>query len=260
MGRIVQSCKYLRVVSRLNGTAEETADSSAGPRAADADVANSPVDATLLSPGLAVVEHLARSAQVQSITERIAPLAVTEGPVRLAVVGCSPGDGASSVAAAIAADLGGRLKVATLLVDANLLRPGLGRIFDHSLGPVLEPMNLDNAAWQARSSQSGIACLSFRGAERNLARAVDDFRKVASSFAATLIDLGVVRLDARMLCLVEPKEPVILVVRADRTRREHLASTCAALRAADRPPLGVILNRATTRKRNNRWRITRPWE
>ena len=59
-----------------------------------------------------------------------------------------------------------------------------------------------------------------------------------------VVDLGVVRLESRLLPLARPGDPILLIVRYGYTERQELASTTAGLRAAKRPPAGVILNAA----------------
>jgi len=57
-----------------------------------------------------------------------------------------------------------------------------------------------------------------------------------------VIDLGVTRLDARMLPLARSTDPILLIVRYGSTERQELATTVSALRAANRAVAGVILN------------------
>jgi Mrp family chromosome partitioning ATPase len=65
------------------------------------------------------------------------------------------------------------------------------------------------------------------------------------SYPAVVVDLGVPRLDARMLPLANPADPILLVVREGQTERRELATSADALRAANRTLAGVVLNGAT---------------
>jgi Mrp family chromosome partitioning ATPase len=80
-----------------------------------------------------VLEHVpalvARANAIRDLSERLAPAAIVDSPIRLAVAGCRPGDGASTVAAAIAIDMSQRLGLPTMLIDAHLRHPTLHRLF-----------------------------------------------------------------------------------------------------------------------------------
>ncbi|MGH7915457.1 MAG: hypothetical protein ACREPW_12550, partial [Candidatus Binataceae bacterium] len=82
---------------------------------------------------LPILEHVpaavARANAIRNLTERLAPLAVVERSTRLLVTGCRPGDGASTVATAIAIDISQRLGLRTMLVDAHMRHPSLHRLF-----------------------------------------------------------------------------------------------------------------------------------
>jgi Mrp family chromosome partitioning ATPase len=73
----------------------------------------------------------------------------------------------------------------------------------------------------------------------------DEFETLLGAYPAVIIDLGVTRLDARMLPLARSEDPILMVVRQGHTERRELATTASALRAARRTVAGVILNDAT---------------
>ena len=75
-----------------------------------------------------VAETIATQYAIRQLSERIAPRAVVERSCRVAIAGCQSGDGASSIATALAFDLSQRLCVRTLLVDANVRAPSLERV------------------------------------------------------------------------------------------------------------------------------------
>ncbi len=66
---------------------------------------------------------LARQDAIRQLSERMAPTAAVDKSCRVAISGCRPSDGASSIAAALALDLSQRLSMRTILVDANLQSP-----------------------------------------------------------------------------------------------------------------------------------------
>jgi|SRR5216683_1083471 len=193
-----------------------------------------------------VTGAIARAASIRQLSERLAPAAAVDKSCRLAIASCRPQDGASSVAAALAIDLSQRLSINTVLVDANLRHPGLHRMMaagDRRNSQV----TLEGAAQLRTTGWSRLTlatcCLNGDEPQRDLLLA--DLENILSTFSAVVIDLGVARLDARMLSLVRPTDPILLVVRSGQTERQELVTTTAALRAADRTVAGVILNGAT---------------
>jgi Mrp family chromosome partitioning ATPase len=198
---------------------------------------------TLIS--LPVVHDLPRSVSrepgIQRMSERLAPLAVSNGPVRLLVSGCRPGDGASTVAAALAVDLSQRLFLRTLLVDAQVRHPSLQKFFSSLARDSAEAPDCEfKIRATGRPQLDLLSCSQAAGLEQS--KFLDSFEGLTAQYPAVVIDLGVPRLDARMLAMARPHDPILLVVRYGHTEREELACTASALSAANRTIAGVILN------------------
>jgi len=198
---------------------------------------------------LPTLEHVpaavARASAIRNLTERLAPLAVVERSTRLLVTGCRPGDGVSTVATAIAIDISQRLGLSTILVDAHLRHPSLHRLFQHP-GRRTPELVLDGAL-QIRATEWPrlelvTCCVSNPDSQPQL---FIEFEMLLSAYPAVIVDLGVTRLDARMLPLARPSDPILVVVRQGHTERRELATAASALRTASRAPAGVILNDAT---------------
>jgi Mrp family chromosome partitioning ATPase len=195
---------------------------------------------------------LARQDAIRQLSERMAPTAAVDKSCRVAISGCRPSDGASSIAAALALDLSQRLSMRTILVDANLQSPTLHRVVSPA-ERTLAQITLDGSlqlrltGWQRLTLAT--CCLNGNDDEREAA--IAELEAVISTFPAAVIDLGVARLDSRMLPLMRPADPILLVVRYGQTARKELATTAAALRAADRTVAGVILNARPERSRNS---------
>ena len=68
------------------------------------------------------------------------------------------------------------------------------------------------------------------------------YEALLDSFLVAIVDLGVVRLDGRLLGLARPTDPIVVVTRYGCTEREELATTAVALKAASRSVAGVIMN------------------
>ena len=210
------------------------------------NASNAPAHSLVPLPTLEhVPSAVARASAIRNLTERLAPVAVVEKSTRLLVTGCRPGDGASTVATAIAIDISQRLGLRTMLVDAHLRHPSLHRMFQHP-GRRTPELVLDGAL-QIRATEWPrlelvTCCVSSPDSQAQL---FDEFDALLGTYPAVIVDLGVTRLDARMLPLARSEDPILMVVRQGHTERRELATTASALRAARRSLAGVILNDAT---------------
>jgi len=188
-------------------------------------------------------ESMACAAGIQRLSERLAPLAVLDTRVRLLITGCRPGDGASTVAAALALDMSQRLSLNTMLVDAHVHHPSLDRFFavnGRGCGEVRvdAQMRIRSSGWP----RLDLATCWPAGDCSNVKELLNEFDRLTRGHSAVVIDLGVTRLDARMLPLARSTDPILLIVRYGSTERQELATTVSSLRAANRVVAGVILN------------------
>jgi len=244
--------KYYDAMNRLTPAAEEQFDATYDGNRAEPGRWMVPLPA-----GYQLLGALTRSEEIRSLCERIAPTAMVESSVRLLVSGCSPGDGVTTVAAALALDLSQRLALQTLLVDAHLRRPSLHRLF---AGRTDAPEVVLDGALQMHSTgwprlELVSCCMPGEEAERRAALAQLEDR--LGAFPAAVIDLGVARLDSRMLPLARPGDPILLVVRYGCTKRRDMATTTTALRGANRTLAGAILNAAADTAANRRGKARR---
>lgn len=202
------------------------------------------------------IEHdlptmLARQDAIRQLSERMAPTAAVEKSCRVAISGCRPRDGASSVAAALALDLSQRLSMRTILVDANLQSPSLHGVISPS--DRVTQITLDGSL-QLRTtgwSRLTLATCCMQGDDDQPDAVISELNTVLGTFPAAVIDLGVARLDPRMLPLMRPTDPILLVIRYGQTERKELKTTAAALRVADRTLGGVIMNARPSRLRTS---------
>jgi Mrp family chromosome partitioning ATPase len=188
-------------------------------------------------------DSIARLDSLRAISERLAPLAVIERSLRLAVAGCRSGDGVTTVAAALALDMSQRLSLKTIIVDAHIRRPSLHRVFclrrERAAELVLEgTLQIRASGWP----RLALATCYLGDDDRQRSEVIEDFERLFSDYQAVILDMGVPRLDSRMLPLVRPADPMLLVVKCGVTHRKELATTATALRAANRSLAGVIFN------------------
>jgi len=208
-------------------------------RAASALTVPAVMDAGVPASATAIADSIG----IRMIGERIAAVARLTGRARVLITGCRNGDGASTVAGALALDLSLRLGIETLLIDADA---GSGASATEAGGNG-RPMRVNPTSvarlWRARCAKSGdrrSAGASINSTNRD--EAVEELGQTMERYRATVVDLGVVRQDARMLALAGPDDPVLLVSRYGATRREELAGTVAILKLAKCKVGGVILN------------------
>jgi Mrp family chromosome partitioning ATPase len=188
---------------------------------------------------------ISRAANIRDLTERLAPLAAVENSMRILVSGCRRGDGASTVAAALAIDLSQRLGLRTLLVDAHLKHPSMHNLLVSQRRNALElvlqgSLQSRNTDWPRLGL---LSCCPDDDVEQK--EMLGQIEEVLSEYSAVVVDLGVPRLDARMLPLARPEDPILLVVRQGQTQRRELATSTDALRTANRTLAGVVLNATT---------------
>jgi Mrp family chromosome partitioning ATPase len=185
----------------------------------------------------------ARDRSLQILNERVAPLAGVGQSVRMLVTGCRSGDGASTVAMALALDLSQRMGLRTLLVDAHLRKPELHKMFP--VPPSKTPALLLGNQFIVRSCMVPhlelASCLPMTAGALRPGEA-QEYEALLDNFALAVVDLGVVRLDARLLNLARPTDPIVVVTRYGSTERDELATTVTALKAASRNVGGVIIN------------------
>jgi Mrp family chromosome partitioning ATPase len=237
--------KYYQALERLNTEPEFTAPIGVAPEKSDS---RRPETRWALVPS-SLPEHIPsavlQAQALRSISERIAPLAVVETSTRLLVAACNHGDGASTVAGALALDISQRLRLRTLLIDAHLRYPALHLLFKATARPA-HPELLDQSLQVRSTGLPNLDLMNFLPQASDPCQDVpDEVEKYSSSYQVVLVDLGVPRLDPRMLALARASDPIVLVVRYGHTDRAHLNTTVSALRAANRSMAGVIINDQT---------------
>jgi Mrp family chromosome partitioning ATPase len=159
------------------------------------------------------------------------------------MTGCRPGDGVSTVAAAMALDMSQRLAARTVLVEwqprAAAMHPTFGRAGAAAVtASVGTSIAVQGTGWPrletARPEQMALG--------DHPAQMLEDMDELLARYRLAVIDLGVVRLDPRMLALARPNDPILVVARHLRTDRAEMIATVNVLRNTGHPVAGVILN------------------
>src|SRR5579863_9171282 len=82
-----------------------------------------------------VLDSLACSRSLRTMTEQLGAANAHNGPARILITGCRSGDGATTVAAAMALDMSQRLATRTVLVEAQPRQTSIHPVFGKGAGP-----------------------------------------------------------------------------------------------------------------------------
>jgi Mrp family chromosome partitioning ATPase len=190
-----------------------------------------------------LLDALASSRSIRNLSEQLGAASAYNGPARILMTGCRPGDGVSTVAAAMALDMSQRLAARTVLVEGqsrvSAMHPVLGRAGVPALTTSTgTSIAVQGTGWPrletARPEQLALG--------EHPAGLVEDMDELLARYRLAVIDLGVVRLDPRMLALARPNDPILVVARHLRTDRAEMIATVNLLRNTGHPVAGVILN------------------
>jgi Mrp family chromosome partitioning ATPase len=202
-----------------------------------------PMELAPVSAPQGLLDSIASSQSIRSLSEQLAAASARNGSARILMTGCRPGDGVSTVAAAMALDMSQRLAARTVLVEGQPRVTMMHPLFGRANSPT--PATIANGSIAVQGT--GYPRLETARPE-NLALAeqpaqlVEDLDELLMRYRLAVIDLGVVRLDPRMLALARPEDPILVVARHLHTDREEMIATVNILRTTGHPAAGVILN------------------
>jgi Mrp family chromosome partitioning ATPase len=218
-------------------------DSKTKPLTGDIIARTQPMTLAPIAPVQGLLDSIAASPSLRSLSEQLGASSAYNGPCRILMTGCRPGDGVSTVAAAMALDMSQRLAARTVLVEGQPRVALMHPFFSRAVTPA--PASVSNASiavqgtqWPrletARPEQMALA--------EQPAQLVEDLDELMIRYRLAVIDLGVVRLDPRMLALARPNDPILIVARHLHTDRAEMIATANVLRNTGHPVAGVILN------------------
>ncbi|MCD4690950.1 CpsD/CapB family tyrosine-protein kinase [bacterium] len=162
------------------------------------------------------------------------------------------GEGTSTIAREFAETLARSNEVGTLLVDANLRKPGHHRTFRLQRDPGLTDAVLGGLSVEQCIQQTAVPNLSVMAVGRRVvapprvfaAGGLDDLiGQLRRSFPLTVIDTPPVVAFSEGLQLAGRVDGVVLVIRAGRTKRQLVELAVEQLRDAGANMLGTVLNR-----------------
>ena len=171
------------------------------------------------------------------------------------VTSAADGEGKTTVAANLGvalAEAGSRV----LLLDADLRRPGLHRLFELPLAPGLSNALLDEESEPPirATAVPGLSVLSAGDPPPNPAEFVASRRltgllaRLRSSFDYVLVDAAPLTLVADAAALAPSVDGVVMVVSAGKTKRDLARRAREQLAVVGARVLGVVLNNARLEK------------
>ena len=169
----------------------------------------------------------------------------------LVVTSATPGEGKTTTAVNLAAAMA-RQGLHVLLMECDLRRPSLSRLFETQNGGFdLEDVLLENRAWREAIHPSGIAGLDVLLASRSLPRAAEylagaDMKELLDTLTGqydiVILDTSPLLVAADAAVLGAIADGVLLVVRATHTDREAVQRAVHQLALVGARVVGTVLN------------------
>ena len=173
-------------------------------------------------------------------------------PRLVGVMSCCSGDGTSTVAAGIARTAVDRFHPRALLVDVNFASPVQHTLFRLESRVGLQDVLANAAPWKGvaqATSHRGLSVLAagVDGADSSVEVHPVRFQKfldeIRNAFPLVVFDLPAIGTGATAVTLAAQLECVVVVVEAEKTRREVVRRHCEALTRGGATPIGTVLNR-----------------
>ncbi len=234
--------RYFQAMERRKTGLVPYADSRTRPLA-EVATRSQPLALVPILEAQGLLDALAASRPIRNLSEQLGAASAYNGPARILMTGCRAGDGVSTVAAAMALDLSQRLAARTMLVEGQSRVSAMHPLFGRPIAPtpttaLTTSIAVQGTGWPrletARPEQMEVG--------DHPARMIEEMDELLARYRLAVIDLGVVRLDPRMLALARPNDPILVVARHLRTDRAELIATVNLLRNTGHPVAGVILN------------------
>lgn len=167
----------------------------------------------------------------------------------LLVTSAGPQEGKSLVSANLASALA-QMGLNVKLIDANLRTPHLHAAFSVPQDPGLAEYlaGADNPAYHENCGTEGLSLLTAGSVRENAPellasqRMTDFIRDLACENDHVILDTPSLLLAADAAALARSVDGVLLVVRANQTRRKHIERVKAMLAHIDANVLGVVFN------------------
>lgn len=192
--------------------------------------------------------------EINAVVQQVFLLSGTGAPRTVVLVGSEPGTGCTWVCAHLAQMLASRVAASVCVVDANLGAPALHTQFGvengyglaealAQLDPVrsfARPLSLPNL-WLISAGAAGENAQAMLASDRMRLRITE----LRSEFDFVLIDAPALGASNGAIALGSISDGVILVLKANASRRETAKQAIDDLQAANAKVLGAVLNQRT---------------
>lgn len=171
------------------------------------------------------------------------------GARSILVTGVSEGTGATAIAATLALGLGLDPKKEILMIDANVQRPQLHKLFRLLQDNGLRSVNSGNGTYDMAevSGMPNLHVIPASGLAHGLTfdtkRFVSVLPAMHDAFDYIVVDAPPITTNAEMLLLSMHLNGVIIVAEAERTMTNEIQTAVQELQRARAKLLGVVLNR-----------------
>lgn len=174
----------------------------------------------------------------------------TQGLRTLVVTSALPQEGKTVIAANLAIAVA-REGMRVLLIDADLRRPSMHRLFGVARSPGLAQVLAETASLEAVTRETSISglsllpCGSLPGNPTELVRGVrirQLLERIGSSYDFVIIDTPPVLPVADASIIAAVSDGVLMVVRAGKTERAETQEACGRLTAVGANVVGTVLN------------------
>ncbi len=211
--------RFYQALQKMN---EGTADAAPAARLPVKGADTAPASVTAPYPA-AGYGDISGEPAIRQLSEQLLAMSAGAG-MQLIVTGCQPGDGASSIAGAIAADLAQRLAARAMLADSRTR--------------TLAPAMLTAVGGPRRIGAPD----STGGAGADPAQFAPRIEQAAQDRSICIIDAGAIRLEPALLGAIDREAPVLIVARYGQTERKNLVRTMRAVRASGHRTLAIVFN------------------
>ena len=192
--------------------------------------------------------------EASRLVQHIFFLQAKEPPKVVIFAGIDHGNGCSQICASVAETLAASAERPVCLVEANFHSPALAGLFGTvnyhgltdvlrekgSIGSFARPVGQENL-WLLSSGTLGADSSNLLASEY-LSEKLEELRQ---DFTFVIIDAPPLTLYSDALVLGQQSDGLVLVLEANRTRREAASAVAANLRSAGVPILAAVLNKRT---------------
>jgi Mrp family chromosome partitioning ATPase len=192
--------------------------------------------------------------EITKLVHRLFVIPGTDAPHTVVFAGTETGNGCSWISARVAEILASQVTGSVCLLDCNFRSPGLHQQFglenhyglsealsqNNRIHQYLRPLSMANF-WLLSCGSPADSGAALLGSDRMRAR----LQELRAEFEYIIVDAGSLDTGTDGIALGSLSDGVVLVLKANTSRRDSAGKSMKELHAANVPILGVVLNRRT---------------